>query len=639
MTGSDRVFFTMELVRGTDFTSYVRGPEARRDSMRPPLPPRPPACPVRGSLRPTARSWRWTARRRLRRSPTRRAPSERPSPTSIACARAMRQLVEGVASLHAARKLHRDIKPSNVLVTPEGRVVILDFGVATEVSRVVDEEMRDDNEGAVGTAAYMAPEQAFEEPTSASDWYAVGVMLYEAIVGRTPFSGSVFEVLTMKTSVDPLAPSECVEDVPAELDALCRALLHREPAMRPTGAEILQRLGVVAVPRAAQPTSGTMATSAGALPAALAGRESHLRALHGAFEATLDGRTMTIRVGGRSGMGKSAVVHRFLDELVGRGSAVVLRGRAYEREAVPYKAVDGVVDALSRYLMCLTDGGSHRRAAEGHVGARASVPGASPGARHRGPARGAGHRPAACPASRVPGPARALLVARAPPPARRLRGRRAVGRHRQRRAASRAHPAAHGAADPPRDDLSRGRGAYEPVLAGAGCPLAEPCRGPRPPRGPAGARSRRGGSRCRSSSPGDAAEATAEAIARESGGNPLLVEELARNVASQAKIPAHGAAMAAPRIPRADGDAIASSGSRTTRGALLGDRCRQRAPGPDRPGHGGLRRARGAREGDLALARAALRSSGPSRRARGAGDRPQPRPRRGRRADPRGAGS
>jgi hypothetical protein len=355
MTGSDRVFFTMELVRGTDFTSYVRRPESRLDS----LGPAPPAAAtgVSGT--------------RVALGSSSAQASDRPSPDAPATGTArtkrkaaadfdrlragLRQLVEGVASLHDARKLHRDIKPSNVLVTPEGRVVILDFGVATEVSRVVDEEMRDDHKGAVGTAAYMAPEQAFEEPTAASDWYAVGVMLYEAIVGRTPFSGSVFEVLTMKSSVDPLAPSECVEDVPPELDALCRALLHREPAMRPTAPEILQRLGVAAALQVAPPTSGVMSTADGGLPAGLAGRERHVRALHDAFEATLDGRTMTIRVGGRSGMGKSAVVHRFLDELVRQGSAVVLRGRAYKREAVPYKAVDGVIDALSRYLMCLTD--------------------------------------------------------------------------------------------------------------------------------------------------------------------------------------------------------------------------------------------------------------------------------------------
>ena len=77
--------------------------------------------------------------------------------------------------------LHRDIKPSNVRVTEEGRVVILDFGVATELKR---RARSGGEEEVVGTVTYMAPEQASgETPVAASDWYSVGALLYEAMVG------------------------------------------------------------------------------------------------------------------------------------------------------------------------------------------------------------------------------------------------------------------------------------------------------------------------------------------------------------------------------------------------------------------------------------------------------------------------
>ena len=218
--------------------------------------------------------------------------------------------MSGVQALHAAGKLHRDIKPSNVLVAADGRVVILDFGVATEFSRVVDENLSEEHE-MVGTARYMAPEQASRTPTAASDWYSVGVVLYEALVGRPPFVGTSVDVLSMKMLGEPVPAAQCVEGVPSDLDALCSALLNRESEMRPNGPRS------PAHPRC---DAKLVALSPGRSheDPALVARQDALRALRESFEAVCSGHPMTVRVGGASGMGKSAVVQHFLDELVER---------------------------------------------------------------------------------------------------------------------------------------------------------------------------------------------------------------------------------------------------------------------------------------------------------------------------------
>jgi serine/threonine protein kinase len=76
----------------------------------------------------------------------------------------------------------------------------------------------------------------------ASDWYSVGVTLYQALTGMLPFEGSYTDVITKKLNSEPVPPSELVPDVPAELGDLCEALLRRNPAERPSGREVLRRV-------------------------------------------------------------------------------------------------------------------------------------------------------------------------------------------------------------------------------------------------------------------------------------------------------------------------------------------------------------------------------------------------------------
>jgi len=348
-----QVFFAMELVRGSDFRRYVERRETRGSSDPASVVVNLRRGPDHETMRARSATDRDADRPGLASSATDSGrPLERSPADMDRLRRALRQLVEGVEALHSAGKLHRDIKPSNVLVTPEGRVVLLDFGVATELPGHL-EEMSESSGEVVGTARYMAPEQACgATPMPASDWYSVGVVLYEALAGRAPFVGRAVDVLTMKAALDAPPPSLCAEGVPPDLDALCQALLHRDPAMRPAGAEILRRLGVTDTSAPPPPVAAVEAASA------LIGREEHLKVLHEAFDEARSGEGMTVRVAGAAGMGKSTVVHRFLDDLVKSRQAVVLRGRAYERESIPYKVVDSVVDALSRQLMRFADDGA-----------------------------------------------------------------------------------------------------------------------------------------------------------------------------------------------------------------------------------------------------------------------------------------
>jgi serine/threonine protein kinase len=150
------------------------------------------------------------------------------------------QLVEGVAALHRAGSIHRDLKPSNVLVSSSGRVVLLDFGLVLDIGG--DRTLQ--SLQVAGTPAYMSPEQAAGLPlTAASDWYSVGVMLFQCLTGELPFFGTFLELIAAKKSAEAPQPSRFVSGVPGHLDSLCRDLLHRDAASRPGSEEILARLG------------------------------------------------------------------------------------------------------------------------------------------------------------------------------------------------------------------------------------------------------------------------------------------------------------------------------------------------------------------------------------------------------------
>ncbi len=326
----DGCYFTMELVEeGKNFVDYCRNGGTG------------------GEERPSGTESSWEEETAKLETPADAAPPCDEQRLRVA----LPQLVAGLSALHTAGWLHRDVKASNVLVDRRGRVVLLDFGLATDATSTT----LDTPAGhMVGTIEYVAPEQAFPSRalTPAADWYSAGAILYEVLTGRLPFEGSVERILSDKQSSDPAPPHVLVPSVPNDLDRVCTALLSRDPVLRPDASTILSTIGAEQVPGT---RSGAIRVRAGeVLP--FAGRTAELDALGDALAAVTPGHPVTVVVHGPSGIGKTELVREFVARAGRRRrDLVALLGRCYQSEAVPYRSIDPVVDNLSRIWSELDD--------------------------------------------------------------------------------------------------------------------------------------------------------------------------------------------------------------------------------------------------------------------------------------------
>lgn len=306
-------FFTMDLIEGTDFLSYVR-PNEHFDLQR------------------------------LRSS------SE--------------QLATGIIFLHEHRIIHRDLKPSNVLVDESGRVVILDFGLVAQLQSPTDRTVSRSGMFA-GTPRYAAPEQMFGERSEASDWYAFGTMLYEAITGMPPFTGKQMELLNKKQNQDPPKISGLPTfEATGELALLTDGLLKRDPDQRLKTDQIVEFFHLDHGTRTSSASGSTGSIDDDQLgfdaptddDITLVGREKQIARLRSAKQVCLnEHKPVAVWISGLSGEGKSSLVESFLRQQDAEGEMLVLSGRCYDRESVPFKAIDCWMDPLVSFLRSRSD--------------------------------------------------------------------------------------------------------------------------------------------------------------------------------------------------------------------------------------------------------------------------------------------
>jgi serine/threonine-protein kinase len=142
------------------------------------------------------------------------------------------KMAEALEYAHSRGVIHRDIKPSNILLDAEGQPVLADFGIARLVQG--DGEANLTSAGMVmGTPAYMAPEHlSGGQPDARSDIYALGVVLYQLLCGRAPFTGDTMAVVTAHLTKQPQALRELVRDLPPALDAVVLQALAKQPEHR-----------------------------------------------------------------------------------------------------------------------------------------------------------------------------------------------------------------------------------------------------------------------------------------------------------------------------------------------------------------------------------------------------------------------
>ncbi|MEW6185918.1 MAG: protein kinase, partial [Thermodesulfobacteriota bacterium] len=261
-----------------------------------------------------------------------------------------KSVCRGLEYAHVKGIIHRDLKPGNVWLSADGTARIGDFGLAlaVELSRLTQEGMM------VGTYYYMPPEQAMGgEVTVKADLYSLGAMLYEMVTGRPPFTGDdSVAIIGQHINTPPVSPSWHRPDLPPPLAALIMRLLEKDPNKRPASAsEVLKALEAIESGKAEKVSSQESEALAEnpVYRRVFVGREPELRQLQSAFDAAASGQGSLTMVVGEPGIGKTALTEQLATYAALRGGKAVV-GHSYEEGSLslPYLAF---IEAMRSYAI------------------------------------------------------------------------------------------------------------------------------------------------------------------------------------------------------------------------------------------------------------------------------------------------